>query len=217
MRALLLYLALVVTLAGMGNFFWYISESLQFGGGALNGFVRDGHYYLALHGTYTEVSQMVWEHIRLHEVSVLLSVPFVALCGWYWLMGHAFPQVMGMRQGETIAERVHMVEASGQPLASRRCGGNIAGVGLGGPFLAVAVFPEGITIRLFPRQPVAILKDELTLVGEPKRYYNRIKFTHTSPDIVSPIVLYTMPWSNISELAGALDWLAANFEDRTGA
>jgi hypothetical protein len=145
----------------------------------------------------------------------LVSVPFVVVCGWYWLIGHAFPQTMGMRQGEAVAERVRSVRASGMPLAARRCGGSIAGVGLGDPFLAVAVFPEGVIIRLFPRHPIAILKGELTRVGEPKRYYDRIQITHRSPDIVSPIVLYTMPWSDISELAGALKWTAARVEGGT--
>lgn len=192
-RASLPYLAGLVALACLGNFFWYIGESLRFGGSALNGYQLAGQYYLGSHGGYTAVSQAIWEHIRLHEVSVLLSVPLVAICSWYWLVDHTFPRKMGLAQGRAVEERVRAVQASGPPLAAGRCGAIVAGVGLGGPFLAVAVFPEGITIRLFPRQPVAILKDELTLVGEPKRYYNRIKFTHTSPDIVSPIVLYTMP------------------------
>lgn len=210
LRASLPYLAGLVIFVGMGNLLWYIGENLRFGGSALGGFVHAGHYYLALHGTNTEVSQAVWERIRLHEMSVLLSVPLVVFCAWYWLVGHFFPSMMGFHRGEAVAERVRMIQASGMPLASRRCGGNIAGIGLGGPFFAVAVYPNGITIRLFPQQPVAIRKAELVRVETPKRRAGRVQITHRSPDISSPVVLFLWP---SSDLAGALDWLAARAED----
>ncbi len=207
MRASLPYIAGLVTVVGMGNFLWCFGENVQYGGSALSGFMRYGRYYLALHGSYTAVSQAVWEHIRLHVVSVLLSVPLIVVCGWYWLVGNVFPQRMGFRQGEVVAGRVRVVQTSGMSLASRRCGGSIAGVGPGRPFFAVAVFPGGMTIRLFPRQPVAILRTKLTRVEWPKqRYSGRVQITHRSSDISSPIALF-IPFQ--SDLAGALDWLAA--------
>jgi hypothetical protein len=206
MRAALPYLAALITVIGIGNFVWYLGETLQFGGSALSGFARNGHYYLALHGSYTEVSQAVWEHIRMHEISILLSVPLVIVCTWYWLVGHFFPAQMGFRQGSVVAERVRAVQASGLPLAARRCGGNISGIGLGGPFFAVGVYPDGVTIRLFPRQPIAIRREEMIRVDTSMRRSGRVRIVHRSPDISSPIVLYISP---SRDLAGALETIVA--------
>jgi hypothetical protein len=205
-RALLPYLLALISIAGWANFFWYIGENLQFDGSALGGVVRDGHYYLAQHGTYTEVSQAVWEHIRVHEMSLWLSMPGVFACFIFLLMGYVFPWVVGLRQGEIVAERVRDAQVPRMPLAAGWCIGNIGGVAYGFPSIGVQVFSEGITIRLFPRQPVAILKAELNRVERPKSRARWTEITHHSPDIVSPVKLYISPQS---ELAGALDRLAA--------
>ncbi|MGE5334589.1 MAG: hypothetical protein ACM3N4_07815 [Nitrososphaerota archaeon] len=205
-RAALPYLAGLITAIGIVNFAWYLGESLQFGGSALSGFVRDGHFYLAQHGSYTEVSQAVWEHIRMHEISVLLSVPLVIVCTWYWLIGHFFPAQMGFRQGEVVAGRVHAVQSSGVRLAARTCGGNISGVGLSRPLFAVTVYPDGLTIRLFPRQPTAIRREEITGIDVSARRSGRVRIIHTSPDIDSPIVLHISP---SSDLTWALKTIAA--------
>ena len=51
------YLALLAIVVGFINFFWFFAESAALGGDALNGYARDGHYYVASHGSYTEVSE----------------------------------------------------------------------------------------------------------------------------------------------------------------
>jgi hypothetical protein len=208
-RVSLPYLAFLITLLWMANFFWLFGESQALDGDTLNGMARDGHYYLGSHGTYREVSRAVWERLRLHELSVWLSLPPAPVCTWYWMVGHAFARMMGLHQGGAVVERVRAVRASGMRLAAGRCGGSIGGVGLGGPFLAVG---EYMTIRLFPRRPVAILKAELTRVEGSTGLFNReVRITHTSPDISSPILLYISP---LGDLAAALHGLAARAEVR---
>ena len=205
-RAIAVPLAIPITLLWAANFFWTLSLSAQYGGGALNGFVRDGHYYLGQHGTYTEVSQAIWERIRLHELGIWLGVPFVVVSFSYLLFSLAFPAVMGLRQGDIVAERVQTVRAYGTRLAAKTCAGSIGGVGLGGPFIFVEAFPGGLTVRLILKQPIAILKEEVRSIA-PMRV-TRYVITHTSPDIASPVILNFVQGS---ALANALDQLAQDF------
>jgi hypothetical protein len=54
-----LILAVVVTMAVM-NFVATLILSDHFGGDALSGFVRDGHYFLGYKGRHFEVNRSVW-------------------------------------------------------------------------------------------------------------------------------------------------------------
>jgi hypothetical protein len=137
LRPSLPYLALLVALLWMSNFFWFIAQSQQPGGSALNGgFVRDGHYFLALHGTYTEVTQAVWERVRLHELTVWVSLPLAVASMGYWLFGFLFPKLMHLRHGPVVDGRVQSVRTSGEWLASGRCTGSIGGVSWGAPLVS---------------------------------------------------------------------------------
>lgn len=55
--------------------------AVLYGGDALNGKVEDGHYYLASHGRYTEVSQRFFEYSRIHALSAFIAIP-LALFVW---------------------------------------------------------------------------------------------------------------------------------------
>jgi hypothetical protein len=92
-------LAVLITLLWVANFFWTLSLSAQYGGGALNGFVRDGHYYLGQHGAYIQVSQATWELIRLHELGIWLGAPLVIVSFGYLLFTVGFPRSMGAAPG----------------------------------------------------------------------------------------------------------------------
>ncbi|HEY7092989.1 MAG TPA: hypothetical protein VH393_07410, partial [Ktedonobacterales bacterium] len=124
-RTIVVGLAVLITFLWAANFLWTMSLSAQYGGGALNGFVRGGRYYLSQHGTYTEVSQAIWERIRLHELGIWLGVPFVVASFSYLLFSLAFPAVVGLRQGDIVAERVQTVRSSGMRLAAKTCAGSI--------------------------------------------------------------------------------------------
>jgi hypothetical protein len=51
------------------NFFAFICANVYLGGDALNGYVRDGHYFLCAHGGCTEVSRAVWTYSYWHAIT----------------------------------------------------------------------------------------------------------------------------------------------------
>jgi hypothetical protein len=74
------------------NFLAFFSVALYLGGDALSGKVDNGHFYLASHGRYTEVSARVFAYSKWHTYSVWLthSAALVAAC-WLWLRDRAAP------------------------------------------------------------------------------------------------------------------------------
>jgi hypothetical protein len=75
------YLALIAIVIGFGNFFWFFAESVALGGDGLNGYAREGHYYVGSHGSYTEVSRAAWTWSRLHGASVFITHPLALASG----------------------------------------------------------------------------------------------------------------------------------------
>jgi hypothetical protein len=190
LKALSYYLAIVVILAGFADFAWVLGANNKYGGGALNGYVRDGHYFLGLHGDYTEVSRAIWEDIHAHEVALFLGWPLVLGCMFYLLVAGVLPWMAGLRRGEAVAARVRTVRSSGPLLARARCGGNVTGMSLGFPVIALELYPAGLTVRVALEPVVAILREELTRVDVPKgRFGRRVELTYRSPDIQSPLAL----------------------------
>ena len=61
------------------NFFAFVAITFYLGGDALNGYVRDGHYFLGLHskGPFTEVSRTVFSYSRWHALTVIVSIGFI--------------------------------------------------------------------------------------------------------------------------------------------
>ena len=58
------------------NFFAFVAMSFYLGGDALQGYSRDGHYFLGRHSTFTEVSPAVFNYSRWHALSVIALVGF---------------------------------------------------------------------------------------------------------------------------------------------
>lgn len=210
LKAMAPYLAVLITLLGIVNFFWVLRANEQYGGGALNGYVRNGHYYLAMHGTYTEVSRAIWENIRLHELGLWFGAPLVAVSFGYLMLGYVFPMVMGLRQGEVVEERVRAIQATGMLLASGTCSGSIGGVSLGGPLIYIEVYPGGITVRPFLNQPVAILKSEMRSIK--RSGWSMVEIVCLSPDISGPIMVHAAPQS---VLGAELDRLGSDLPSTT--
>ena len=65
--------------AAIANFAALFVLSLALGGDALNGTVRNGHYYLGDHGRYTEVSKAVFQFSRVQTVSVFITHPMAII------------------------------------------------------------------------------------------------------------------------------------------
>jgi hypothetical protein len=52
------------------NFAVFWVGAVCLGGDAINGYARDGHYFLSSHGSCTEVSPAVWHYSYFHTISV---------------------------------------------------------------------------------------------------------------------------------------------------
>jgi hypothetical protein len=57
-----------IALVGVINFILFVAGSFYLGGDALNGYRRDGHYFLGMHsnGPFTEVSRSIFLYSEWH-------------------------------------------------------------------------------------------------------------------------------------------------------
>jgi len=74
----------ILIVVGMLNFFTFIAGITRFGGDALNGYARDGHYFLGSKGSYTEVSREVWQYSYYHGTSVSITHPLMIVAAALW-------------------------------------------------------------------------------------------------------------------------------------
>lgn len=63
--------------AAVINFLAFSFVSEWIGGDALNGYVKNGHYYLCSHGWYTEVAASVWNYSYWHAISAICGIILV--------------------------------------------------------------------------------------------------------------------------------------------
>jgi hypothetical protein len=75
-----LRIAWVVAIVNFASF-WIIAVAS--GGDAVNGKEEGGRYFLANHGSYTEVTKAFFEYSRIHSMSVWITHP-IAILGAFW-------------------------------------------------------------------------------------------------------------------------------------
>lgn len=75
-----------ISIVAVLNFVVFVVVAITIGGDALNGKIEGGHYFLASHGVYTEVSDRVFTYSRLHAISMVIThlLAFVS-CGISYL------------------------------------------------------------------------------------------------------------------------------------
>ena len=56
------------------NFAAFVLIATYLGGDALNGYAKDGHYFLAMHGHTFEVSRAVFLYSKWHAISLIASL-----------------------------------------------------------------------------------------------------------------------------------------------
>jgi hypothetical protein len=204
-RRLLLLPAVLALAFGAYNFFSFITETQRLGGDALNGYVRDGHYYVTNHGQAREVTREEWEHCRTHSLSVFVSHPLAMLGMAYVLFAFVFPSLMGRAQAAT-PQRVEAVRTSGPELASTSCSAKIGSVNIR---VRATVHPGGIVVKPMLIGPRAVLAREMRNLQPKSSFLLRgIALEHAAPDLASPLVLWVgrdasvesalrrlMPWS----------------------
>jgi hypothetical protein len=67
------YLSMILILGWFFNFIAFVAIAMYLGGDALNGKIENGHYYLANHGIYTEVSHTIFIYSKIHAIIFLVT------------------------------------------------------------------------------------------------------------------------------------------------
>ena len=185
-------LALVAAIVGFANFVWFFIESVNLGGDALNGFVRDGRYFVVSHGVATEVSRATWDWSRFHASSVLVTHPLALLGAAYLAFARVFPAMMaGRSSAESQASRAAWIRGTGPILASARCAGQVGGVRYSGPLLMVSVAAAGIIVKPAFMAERSILTSEIRSIAARRGLFGwRVEVAHEGIDSAPPLVLY---------------------------
>jgi hypothetical protein len=186
------YLALIAIVVGFVNFFGFMAESAALGGDGLNGYARDGHYYVASHGSYTEVSEAAWTWSRIHGVSVFITHPLAMAGMAYLLFRFVFPSMMsGPTPHPGTDDRAGRIRDSGPLLTSARTAGRVGKGSFSGPLLEVSVYVGGIVIKPVFIKPYTILASEILGVTAKRGIFGRrIEVAHTGADSTSPFVIF---------------------------
>jgi hypothetical protein len=194
-RRVLPGLAIVAFFIGFANFAWFFIESVNLGGDGLNGYVRDGHYFVVSHGAATEVSRATWEWSRFHAMSIFVTHPLAILAGAYLAFSRVFPSMMAGRSSpESRTSRAAWIRGTGPILAFARCAGQVGGVRYSGPLLMVSVAAAGIIVKPLFMAERSILTSEIRSIAARRGLFGRrVEVAHEGVDSGSPLVLYIPP------------------------
>lgn len=193
-RRWLPWLAIAVIVLGFLNFVAFLLVSAALGGDALNGHVTDGHYYVANHGVYTEVSQAAWTASRAHALFTMGSWPLVMLAIAFLIFRYYFPFVMSGNAPGHAADRVSAIRASGARMWQGYPGGLAGSMSATAGVLGAEVYPGGIVVTMRFMAPTAICADEIRSVRLGRRLLTpTIVVEHWGTDTVSPFLLFGGP------------------------
>ena len=192
-RPLLPLLAVAAVALGFANFLWFLIESTRLGGDALNGYVRDGHYFVVSHGSATEVDSSTWEWSRIHAMSVFVTHPLALVAMGYLLLRVVFPIFITSGGAPVARPRVESVKASGQLIAGAQCGGRVGD--LSATSIDVLVYPAGLIVKPMFMAPMAILASEVRRIVPGARLLFRtgIRVDHDSPVVATPLMVFLAP------------------------
>jgi hypothetical protein len=187
-RATLPYLCVALFLIGIANFFWFFVESLSLGGDALNGYVRGGHYYVASHGSYTEVSAAAWNWSRVHALSLFVTHPLAIGSGFVFVFTGGPLYLAGLR-GTTDQRR----ERADRVLAGEFLAAESVRVQVGGMPLqrstTLVVTSRGLVARV-GRETITVFPQEIRDVT-PGSSFTRptLSIGHDGIEIPSPLIV----------------------------
>ena len=189
-RSILAILSVAAIVIAAVNFISFIVETQRLGGDALNGYEREGHFYISSHGDTKEVDERTWRYNRIHAISVFLTHPLGMLAMGYLLVQYMFPAFIFRGTREARAESERAVRSSGAPWATFRCGGRVGSLNVGGSLLRVVVYPGGLWIKPILMPPFAIAASELVEVKLAKKWLaHGIEVGHSSLCVANPVFL----------------------------
>jgi hypothetical protein len=62
-----------------GNFITFWIGVVYLGGDAVNGKIDQGHYFLASHGHFTEVSKAIYTYSKIHCLTAVAGIPLLMI------------------------------------------------------------------------------------------------------------------------------------------
>jgi hypothetical protein len=187
-RQIVPWLCIAAFILGIANFLWFFVESQSIGGDALNGYVRDGHWFVGSHGAYREVPEGTWMWSRVHAISLLITHPLAIGAAAVFAYTGGSLHLGGLRG--TAAGRLQRAEWA---LAGEFVAAESARIQLGGLTLprrtTITVTRRGIVARV-GWECLSVLASELRDVFETTsqgRY--RLSIGHDGIDVPSPLIL----------------------------
>jgi hypothetical protein len=187
-RAILPWLCVAAFLIGIANFFWFFIESASIGGDALNGHIRDGHYFVGSHGSYTEVSAATWNWSRAHALSVFVTHPLAIGAGFVLILTGGALHLAGLRgTTDQRSERAHRA-STGEFLAAESVRIQVGAIPL--PRSATVVVTNRGLVARVGWETITILSAEIrdltpgSTFGRP-----RLSIGHEGIEIPSPLIL----------------------------
>lgn len=187
--AILPSLAVMCVVLGLLNFFAFMATSSRAGGSALSGTVRANHYYLNYKGTLIEVSPIVWQRQRIHELSLLITHPLMLLSMGYLARRSIAGQIFRVSSA-TVAQTVAAIRSSGALVHAISCAGRIGTVRASDQLIHVELYPGGLVVQMSTLAPFGVsVADVLTLAVEESWGGRVILISHRSRQIPSPIQL----------------------------
>jgi hypothetical protein len=194
---LLVIIAFLMILAAFINFFAFMAVSRQIGGDALNGYERDGHFYLSsrsIDDIDKEVPEATWRQARLHGESVFVTVALAMFSMAFLVFRYGLPTMMfGGNYKQTREERqkaVDDVRASGPPIASLISSGRVGGVYVQGPLISADVHPIGLSISTIFSSPCAIRTEQIREVRYRRGIWHHVvEVKHTSRVLSRSVIL----------------------------
>lgn len=199
------WIALGVIAFGLLNAGWQMSDSASLGGDALNGYVREGHYFVGSHGSYTEVGAAEWMANRDRSALTLISWPFVMLAAAFLLFRYVFPYVMSGGRTQPDQERVARIRGSGPMLASADPGGRVGDVRMIAGMLGVDVYDAGLVIRPRFMPPFAIPVEEIRSLRHGRSLLSkRLEIEHDGLEVASTVALFMGEDSHVARAITAI-------------
>lgn len=199
-RSALPWLALALVFA---NFVWFYLETQSIGGDGLNGYVRDGHYFVTSHGASREVPEGVWMWSRIHAASVLIGFPIGLLAMAFILLTRGFPLLMrgtGNLSDEIRASRVREIRGSGVRQAAGM-GSRVGWLTFSNGWLVVSVYEAGLIVEPLYMREFAILATEVVRIA-PRRGFlgESVAVVHQGVEIRSPVIVSTRDSEHLVEV-----------------
>jgi len=75
----------VLVVVAMVNFFSFVAIASANGGDAINGYKRDGRYFVCQHGGCTEVSRNFWWYSYWHCISMWITHGSALIAGFIYV------------------------------------------------------------------------------------------------------------------------------------